>query len=341
MDLLLKTHGFFISKKEDRFYIELEKDGKVVKSEISANKIERIILSNNGTITTGAISLAIENNIPIIFLKRDEPTAMIWHCRIGKTAKTRRNQLKFSESIEGIRFASNWIKRKMENQISYLKDLKKNHNHKGDFDSLINSIKNCMDELTNYTDNIDDKLSHREIKDTIIGIEGIASKYYFEGINYALPKNYKFKERSRRPAKDRFNALLNYGYGMLYPMVEKCLIIAGLDPYIGFIHADNYNKTTLVYDVIEMYRVHIDRGVVNFINSKKVKDNHFDTLENGISLSDDGKGEFAPYIKDNVFEKEFYFKNKKYVLPDFIQKECYEIAKSIRGRILWFMWFTT
>lgn len=259
---------------------------------------------------------------------------MIWHCRIGKTAKTRRSQLKFSESIEGIRFASNWIKRKMENQIGYLKDLKKNHNHKGDFDTIIKNIDNCMEELTQYTNNIDDKLPHREIKDTIIGIEGIASKYYFEGINHALPKNYKFKERSRRPAKDRFNALLNYGYGMLYPMVEKCLIIAGLDPYVGFIHADNYNKTTLVYDVIEMYRAHIDRGVVNFINSKKVKDNHFDTLENGISLSDNGKGEFAPYIKDNVFGKEFYFKNKKYLLPDFIQKECYEIAKSIRGKIL-------
>ena len=334
MDLLLKTNGFFISKKEDRFYIELEKDGKVVKSEISANKIERIILSNNGTITTGAISLAIENNIPIIFLKWEEPTAMIWHCRIGKTAKTRRNQLKFSESIEGIKFASKWIKIKMEKQSNYLKYLKKNHSSKGDYDNLINNIYDYTGELLDYTNNINEELPHREIKDTIIGIEGIASKYYFEGINYALPKNYKFKERSRRPAMDRFNALLNYGYGMLYPMVEKCLIIAGLDPYIGFIHADNYNKTTLVYDVIEMYRSDIDRGVVNYINTKKVKDNHFDTLENGISLSDDGKGEFAPYIKDNVFGKEFYFKNKKYLLPDFIQKECYEIAKSIRGRIL-------
>ncbi|ABR56651.1 CRISPR-associated protein Cas1 [Methanococcus aeolicus Nankai-3] len=334
MDLLLKTNGFFISKKEDRFRVELEKDGKIIKTDIPATKIERIILSNNGTITTGAISLAIENNIPIIFLKWEEPTGMIWHCRIGKTAKTRRSQLKFSESINGIRFASNWIKQKMGNQLNYLKDLKKNHNHKGDFDTVIKNINNYIMELTQYTNNIDDKLPHREIKDTIIGIEGIASKYYFEGINHALPKNYKFKERSRRPARDKFNALLNYGYGMLYPMVEKCLIVAGLDPYVGFIHADNYNKTTLVYDVIEMYRAHIDRGVVNFINSKKVKGSHFNILENGISLSDDGKGEFAPYIKDIVFGKEFYFKNKKYLLPDFIQKECYEIAKSIRGKIL-------
>ncbi|UXM84653.1 CRISPR-associated endonuclease Cas1 [Methanococcus aeolicus] len=334
MDLLLKTNGFFISKKEDRFRVELEKDGKIIKTNIPATKIERIILSNNGTITTGAISLAIENNIPIIFLKWEEPTGMIWHCRIGKTAKTRRSQLKFSESINGIRFASNWIKQKMGNQLNYLKDLKKNHNHKGDFDTVIKNINNYIMELTQYTNNIDDKLPHREIKDTIIGIEGIASKYYFEGINHALSKSYKFKERSRRPARDKFNALLNYGYGMLYPMVEKCLIVAGLDPYVGFIHADNYNKTTLVYDVIEVYRVYIDRGVVNFINSKKVKGSHFDILENGISLSDDGKGEFAPYIKDIVFGKEFYFKNKKYLLPDFIQKECYEIAKSIRGKIL-------
>lgn len=69
MDLLLKTNGFFLSKKEDRFHVELEKDGKIIKTDIPASKIERIILSNNGTITTGAVSLAIENNIPIIFLK--------------------------------------------------------------------------------------------------------------------------------------------------------------------------------------------------------------------------------------------------------------------------------
>jgi len=334
MDIILKSYGFFISKKGDRFVFEVKENGEAKKVEISANKVERIILGKDGTITTSAINLAIENNIPIIFLKNEEPTAMIWHCRLGKTGKIRRNQIKFSESIEGIRYASKWIERKMKNQITYLKELKKNHSHKGDFNRLIDGIKDCINNLNDYLDKIDENTPQRIIKDTIIGIEGTASKLYFEGINYALPQRYRFKERSRRPAKDEFNALLNYGYGMLYPIVEKAIIIAGLDPYVGFIHSDGYNKTTLVYDVIEMYRVYVDRGVVNFINKKKVKDEFFVPLHNGIALSDVGIGEFASFMNENVFSRELEFKGKKYRLPDFIQKECYEIANYIKGRYL-------
>ena len=344
MDIFLKTNGFFISKKLDRFYIELKKEsGEVIKTEVPSNKVERIILSNNGTITTSAINLAIDNNIPIIFLKWEEPTGMVWHCKIGKTAKIRRNQLKISESIEGIIYGTNWIILKMKNQINYLKDLKKNHKNKGDFDNLINNIELNKNNIINYVNSLNEnnknniinyETNQREIKDNIIGYEGISSKYYFNGINYILPKNYKFSERSRRPAKDKFNALLNYGYGMLYPIVEKSIIVAGLDPYIGFIHSDNYNKTTLVYDIIEIYRVYIDRGVVKYINSKKVKESYFDKLDNGVSLSNDGKGDFATYIKENVFEKEMIFKNKKYNLVNYIQKQCYSIAKTIKDDLL-------
>ena len=69
-----------------------------------------------------------------------------------------------------------------------------------------------------------------------------------------MPERYKFESRSRNPTKGEFNVLLNYGYGVLYSMVEKAYIIAGLDPYIGFLHTDNYNKKSRVFDVIELFR---------------------------------------------------------------------------------------
>ncbi|MFO7558792.1 MAG: CRISPR-associated endonuclease Cas1 [Desulfobacterales bacterium] len=57
-----------------------------------------------------------------------------------------------------------------------------------------------------------------------------------------MPEKYQFSGRSRRPAKDPFNAVLNYCYGMLYSRVEKACILSGLDPFVGFLHTDNYNK---------------------------------------------------------------------------------------------------
>jgi hypothetical protein len=48
--------------------------------------------------------------------------------------------------------------------------------------------------------------------------------------------------------------MLNYGYGVLYSLVEKACIYAGLDPFVGFLHTDNYVKKSLVFDLLEPYR---------------------------------------------------------------------------------------
>ena len=46
-----------------------------------------------------------------------------------------------------------------------------------------------------------------------------------------------------------------YAYGVLYGLVEKACIVAGLDPFVGFLHTDNYNKTSLVFHLIEPFRI--------------------------------------------------------------------------------------
>jgi len=86
-----------------------------------------------------------------------------------------------------------------------------------------------------------------------------------------IPEKYAFEARSRNPAKDPFNCMLNYSYGILYSSVEKACIIAGLDPYIGIMHTDNYNKKALVYDMVEMYRGYMDEIVSGCLAQRKFK----------------------------------------------------------------------
>lgn len=112
----------------------------------------------------------------------------------------------------------------------------------------------------------------------MLGLEGKAARAYFEAISSIMPEKYRFAGRSRNPAKDEFNALLNYGYGVLYSLVEKGCIIAGLDPYLGFLHSDSYNKKSLVFDIIEMFRIYVDETVV-FLSRRMVKDGFFEPLE--------------------------------------------------------------
>ena len=104
-----------------------------------------------------------------------------------------------------------------------------------------------------------------------MGFEGTAGRSYFQCLSALLPEKYQFKGRFRRPAKDPFNACLNYCYGILYSLVEKGCILSGLDPYVGFLHTDNYNKKSLVFDLIEPFRIYGEQTAIYLFTGKKWK----------------------------------------------------------------------
>ncbi len=87
--------------------------------------------------------------------------------------------------------------------------------------------------------------------------------------------------RSQNPATDIFNCLLNYGYGILYGKIEGALIKAGIDPYVGVMHRDDYNRPVLVFDIIEKYRVWVDYVVINLCMQDAID-------EDCVSIKSDG-----------------------------------------------------
>ena len=124
-------------------------------------------------------------------------------------------------------------------------------------------INETINEIIKHKDEIE-RLENEEIggiRGLIEGHEGYSAKKYFNTLGKLIPEKYEFIGRSKNPATDMFNCMLNYGYGILYSRVEQACIIAGLDPYIGIMHTDNYNKTALVFDLIEMYRGYMDETV--------------------------------------------------------------------------------
>jgi CRISPR-associated protein Cas1 len=96
-----------------------------------------------------------------------------------------------------------------------------------------------------------------------------------------IPEEYRFENRSQHPALDITNAFLNYGYGILYGKIEGALIKAGIDPYVGILHRDDYNRPVLVYDVIELYRVWVDYVVYSLVAQRVVTDEYYSVREDG------------------------------------------------------------
>jgi CRISPR-associated protein Cas1 len=145
-----------------------------------------------------------------------------------------------------------------------------------------------MDGMLNKIEALSGKIIP-DIADTIRGYEGTAGRMYFKLLSELLSNEYQFNGRSYRPAEDPFNAFLNYGYGILYSRIEKSIMIAGLDPYVGFLHRDDYNQTSFVFDFIEPYRPFVDLTVYRLFSGKKVTGDHFHSITNGIGLTKPGK----------------------------------------------------
>ena len=111
-------------------------------------------------------------------------------------------------------------------------------------------------------------------------------------------------------------------------MVEGAYLIAGLDSYIGFLHTDNYNKKSLVFDVIELFRTFVDETVVHLFTKRKVKDEYFNTIQNGLSLNKEGKAVLIEALNE-TFEKTIKYKGRNIKTKNVVQFECHKIANGL------------
>jgi CRISPR-associated protein Cas1 len=130
--------------------------------------------------------------------------------------------------------------------------------------------------------------------DVLRGIEGEAALAYF-GIFDRLIRGddaaFVFGGRSRRPPLDRTNALLSFLYAMLGHDCRSALEVHGLDPQVGFLHADRPGRASLALDLMEELRpVLADRLVLSLINRRQLKADDFVVEDaGGVRLTDDAR----------------------------------------------------
>ncbi|KAA3628866.1 MAG: type I-C CRISPR-associated endonuclease Cas1 [Proteobacteria bacterium] len=131
--------------------------------------------------------------------------------------------------------------------------------------------------------------------DTLRGIEGEAARGYFEALNLVIKPNareyFVLNGRTRRPPRDRFNALLSFLYSMLMNSCRSALEVAGLDPQLGFLHAVRPGRAAFALDLQEEFRsVIADRLALTLINRGQVTVGDFDEREGGaVMLNEQGR----------------------------------------------------
>lgn len=115
--------------------------------------------------------------------------------------------------------------------------------------------------------------------DQLRGIEGEAAGAYFSVFDHLIvqqKEKFRFQGRSRRPPRDRVNALLSFVYTLLVFDIRSALETVGLDPYVGFLHTDRPGRPSLALDLMEEFRAPFaDRVVLSLINLKQIRGDQF------------------------------------------------------------------
>ena len=120
MQLVINSPGTFITQKEGCFRLKNEDK----RFDISPQKVESIVITNQAMITTQAIVAALENNIDVIFLdKYGNPIGRVWFAKMGSTALIRRKQLEAADDEKGFELVIDMIRKKIKNQLEFLKKL--------------------------------------------------------------------------------------------------------------------------------------------------------------------------------------------------------------------------
>jgi len=320
--VVVNKFGSKVSKKGDCLEI---KSGNETR-EICVLAVTDLILSTHCLISTDVLELCAKNDIRIQFLSgHGTPFCEINSFEGGESPIIKRKQLALSTNVAGVDIIRNLLVKKLENRMKQLKELSKNRPAKSR-----ETIKIALLELGTYVSKIALVTGNNvaDIRDCLQGYEGSAGRVYFKTISDLLPNEYRFSGRSYMPAKDMYNAMLNYAYGILYGSMKSDCYLARLDPYIGIMHADIYNKPTLVYDLVEAYRYYPEKVVFSLFSKRRVKDDFFIKKDNGFWFAEEGKKLLiADYYKEML--KPVKENRKTITVREKIKHDIVKIAKTI------------
>jgi len=170
------------------------------------------------------------------------------------------------------------------------------------------------------------KIQQANDLDQLRGYEGQAAKLLWAFFQRHLDTQWQFKNRNRRPPKDPVNAMLSLGYSFLYGVIDSVNRSVGLYPWQGAYHQGRGKHKTLASDLMEPYRVLVERVILTLINRGQVKPDHFATTEQGCQMSSEARKALLQALLVQLTNKHKDRTN----LMDSMKEQAYSLALSCK-----------
>jgi CRISPR-associated protein Cas1 len=357
--VILSGYGIYLGKKSERLQIKVA--GKVAKDasgstyEFPFFRLSEVVIASRGvSFSSDLLEEFCERGIRLSFLDyAGRPYAMLSSPTLTATVESRREQLKAFDDARGLEFARAVVRGKIRNQRHLLlysgKYLKQSNRER--YDALSGLAKQLRqlevqarkagnkEQVPGVRSQVPGKpepspqdleADPRHLtpgtRSELLGLEGVAGRLYWQGFKMILEDKIEFMGRVHRGAEDPLNALLNYGYGILYGQVWGAVANAGLEPFAGFLHVDRPGKPSLVLDLVEEFRQPVvDRTVIAFVNlGQKVE------MKEGL-LDQDSRKAIAEKVLERLASTEPY-RGQQFQVRSIIQMQARALVSFLRGK---------
>jgi CRISP-associated protein Cas1 len=153
--------------------------------------------------------------------------------------------------------------------------------------------------------------------------------YYATFDSIILNTDFHFQSRSFYPPQNEVNALMSFGYAMLYSRLESSIHRSRLSIELPFVHGHSKQNSGLHHDIADIFKpIFVDRLIFQMINKKMVWLEHFENRSNGVYLNKAGMTMFIAQFEDYM-KKTIKLGKKHYSYRQLLSKEVHKISRFV------------
>lgn len=158
-------------------------------------------------------------------------------------------------------------------------------------------------------------------------LEANAKRIYYDCFDIILHNSvYHFEKRTKRPPQNEINAMMSYGYSLLYANYLSVLDRSRIYSQISFVHSLTKCNESLHFDLADIMKpVLVDRLILSLCRHRQIKDSYFEREEERCFLNKEGVKFFVEKY-EGYLKKTVLVHNRYYSYRNLISREVHLLS---------------
>jgi CRISPR-associated protein Cas1 len=319
--VFVTTEGALLRTRGDRLRVE---DGDRLLVNLNLKRVRQVVCAGRVGVTSGLVQRAARDGIDLVWLfddgryaggldrlERGDPELRLAQYRVA------------DDNHRALRLAHGFVAGKITNlRVGMLRaargrDQPELAEHSGRLESARRSALRAGSRME------------------LMGCEGAASRDYFDALGRILGPEWAFHSRQRRPPPDPVNAMLSFGYTLLTSEAVAACELAGLDPFLGFLHGPRRSRPSLALDLIEELRpVVVDATLVRLARVGQVTPADFTATDgDGCRMTDPARRAFLAAYEQRMLTLVFHpAEGRRLPWRQVLAAQARQVAAVLTGR---------